>query len=111
MVTGVAAPPPGRHVLLRPATLSDRRPGASGTGREVRLGSRQSRRVYLRGEMTDCEFIGPRSATVVSRLTLRYRVLGLLPASTGVALPERLRVASPREESCPRPSAETRSPG
>lgn len=102
-VTGVEDGVPDRaHPLLRVVGLA---------GGDVRVGGHEQRELRVVVVMTNCEFVSPRSGTVVSSLRLHVRRLGVLPASVTVPLPERLRTGSPRDEHCPHSGHDTRSPG
>lgn len=104
-VTGVEDGDTGRaHPLLRVV-------GLQGRHGEVRIGAGQARELDIRVLMTNCEFVSPRSGTVVDSLRVHLRRLGALPDTVTLRLPERLRTGSPRDEQCPHPEQDTRSPG
>lgn len=94
-------PAPGGHTLLRVRGVS---PAAA-------VGPYGTRRLTVRLLMTDCERLSARAASVLSTLRLRVRILGLVPRTVTVDLPERLRVGSAREVSCPRATSTSRPPG
>jgi hypothetical protein len=104
-VTGVrsdgAAP-----TLLRLETLTV--PGVPGS---FFLGPNETRRVSLGMLMTDCERLSARAGSVVGALRLDTWVLGIVPRTITVALPESLRLSSAREAWCPLATAHSRSPG
>ncbi len=77
----------------------------------VTLGPYERRRVTLRVLMTDCERLSARAGSIVTRLRVRVRVLGLVPRTVTVPLAEQLRVSSAREASCPRATSTSRPPG
>jgi len=105
-VTGVAGPPDGTRVLLRPvAVLADGSDAAP-----FRIGRGDTRQRVVRMQYVDCEVISSRSSTVIDSVTVRFRVLGV-PRKQTFPLPERLRIGSPRDAGCPRSRAETRPPG
>ena len=102
-VTGVEDGDTSRaHPLLRVVGLQ---PG------DVRIGAGQARELDIRVLMTNCEYVSPRSGTVVDRVRVHVRRLGALPDTVTLRLPERLRTGSPRDEQCPHPEQDTRSPG
>lgn len=102
-VTGVEDGDTGRaHPLLRVVGL---RP------RDVRIAAGRAHELDILVLMTNCEFVSPRSGTVVDRLRVHVRRLDALPDTVTLRLPERLRTGSPRDEQCPHPEQDTRSPG
>ncbi|MGH3646101.1 MAG: hypothetical protein ACRDTM_02840 [Micromonosporaceae bacterium] len=68
-------------------------------------------RVTLRVLMTNCEYLSARAGSVLAAVRLTVRVLGLVPRTVSVTLPEQLRIGSPREVSCPRATSRSRPPG
>lgn len=79
--------------------------------RSLRLGPHGEARLTVRMLMTGCERVSARAGSLLGTVRLRVRVLGLVPRTVEVALPEQLRVGSAREAECPRASSRSRPPG
>ncbi|MGH3327740.1 MAG: hypothetical protein ACRDPT_08120 [Streptomycetales bacterium] len=105
-VAGVDGPPAGSHRLVRPQALTN----AAGE-RAFALHGGGAARVRLTVLMTGCEHVAQRGSSLLSALRVRIRVLGILPRTRTVELPELLRVGSPRDSACPRSTPHSRSPG
>ena len=114
-VTGASAGPKARRLMQAFAVTGvrhggDFRPGVATEGSSVGLGAGDAETVVVRVRFTDCEFISSRSSSLLSSLTLRYRVLWRTSEVT-VPLPTAYRATSPRDLQCPRSTLETRPPG
>lgn len=96
-----------------PATLLDvdrlERAGTAETIFDIPAGDEVAVRLVL--DMSDCEGVSSRAGSLLSSVTVRSEVAGVLGESDVVALPEELHTGSPREALCPRATSSSRSPG
>lgn len=98
--------PTGHTSLIQPEQLAN---SAGRTSFYFPAGGAQSMR--LTALMSGCEHIEARGAGLLTEIQVQVRVLGLIPRTVTVPLPERLRSGSPRDSGCPGSSHHTRSPG